>query len=377
MPSSCAATVIVQRVRIVSSTRSTGPNSSTSGFARIPASRSLTRVADVVSSRGGGPLTSSTSTSGSLPTCARWSATERISCGWRRDGIGTTAVGRCHSRAQRESTATLAVRISSGAGWSRRHRSARLSAQAGSSAKAIARPSAIPRILPLTCGVRGGQSFRGSTRTSRPRKKVRAAVIVSWLGRAPGSGSRPSHTVQRPHGCGSGSSRACCRNCIRQPSPWAYRRIRSASAARTARSSSHFGASKCHGCPVPTQPPSTRRTAPSTARIFTKVASRPGRIPVAEESADSDIGSMPAGGPTSPCSASGASAPAPVPALASSPAAAPAPAPVPSSASTFSACSGSGIPAVAKYSQIRSSPAEGTSTAVASGSARPARPTCW
>ena len=38
-------------------------------------------------------------------------------------------------------------------------------------------------------------------------------------GTAPGAGSSPVHTEQRPHACGSGSSSACWRNRIRQPRP--------------------------------------------------------------------------------------------------------------------------------------------------------------
>ena len=98
------------------------------------------------------------------------------------------------------------------------------------------------------------------------------------------------HTEHRPQGRCSGSSRACWRNCIRQPLPCAYARIRSASAARTWRSAVHLASSKYHGCPVATQPPDRRSTVPSTARIFSSVSSRPRRIPVAASTATSDCG---------------------------------------------------------------------------------------
>jgi hypothetical protein len=77
------------------------------------------------------------------------------------------------------------------------------SPQAGSSAKASARPGATPAILPLRPARPLTQSFRGSMTTSRPRKNRLAASTSSELGRAPGAG-----------GGGSGKTRLAAEVCL-------------------------------------------------------------------------------------------------------------------------------------------------------------------
>ena len=193
------------------------------------------RAADATSVGAGGPVTASASTSGSLPTVAMRSASVRSTDAWRRDGMGTTATGRCPGARP--------------AGQHRHHRVGDLGAdaarrgpisrrgsasQAGSSANARARPTPQPLIRPLRPASPAGQSLRGSITTSAVRRWARAASTVAAAGVAPGCGQLAGAHRAPPARAGVGVVERLLQE-LHQAALARRRtaRMRSASAART------------------------------------------------------------------------------------------------------------------------------------------------
>ena len=120
-----------------------------------------------------------------------------------------------------------------------------------------------------------GHWSRGSTSSSAHRRCSRAFATTAGSSAIPGDS--PVHTMQRPHGRGSGSSSCRRRNAIRHSSVRPYVSIAACSARRASVTRRTRSSSYVHGESVRSHLLPARSTAPSTSRIFNMFFSRIGR----------------------------------------------------------------------------------------------------
>ena len=175
-----------------------------------------TRAPEARSSLGAGPCT----TNGSRPAACRPGHVRAMDATSRDAHTvkATTATGRpaqwCR---QRRSTATRPSTTSSDT-CRRAVRGERV-APPGVVGEGQRPPLGAADDAPLSAR-RGRRATACGARSPRRRPAGRRAPPRPARARArAGAGSSPVHTEHRPHGPGSGSSSACCRNSMRQPRP--------------------------------------------------------------------------------------------------------------------------------------------------------------